>query len=177
MRMASCRKGFFGNHSDYGFPRTATVKPDRVYVHFSGARAVQPHAGAVSGIAQRNVDVALKRLRETARATVTVNSPAESGAGFAQRGFRIIAPARPEEAFQPIAFIARHNVHVKMRHALADLVVDCDETAFGFHRQFDSALDFLHGGKEAGEICGGKVREGLYMSLRTSNTCPGKSGR
>ena len=62
-----------------------------------------------------------------------------------QVGIRFIGAAGPEETFQAIAFAPRHDMHVQVRHALAHLIVDCHERAFGFHSRFDCALQILSG--------------------------------
>jgi len=50
---------------------------------------------------------------------------------------------RPKEAFQPVLSPPRHNVHVKVRHALADAIVHRYEGPVGFHCGFDSAREEL----------------------------------
>jgi len=43
---------------------------------------------------------------------------------------------RPHETAKAVAFAARHNMHVKMRHALANEVVNGDERYFSCSRRF-----------------------------------------
>ena len=50
---------------------------------------------------------------------------------------------RPKEAFQPVLSPPRHNVHVKVRHALADAIVHRYEGPVGFHCGFDRAGEKL----------------------------------
>lgn len=51
---------------------------------------------------------------------------------------------RPKEAFQPVFAASRHNMNVKMRHALTDAIVHCDECAVGFHCRLDCAGEKLN---------------------------------
>ena len=52
--------------------------------------------------------------------------------------------ARPEEAPQSVFLAARDKVHVQMRNALADLIVDGDERSLRLHRLLDGARQQLH---------------------------------
>jgi len=49
----------------------------------------------------------------------------------------VVFRPRPEEAAQSVAFTARHDVHVQVRHALADTVVDGYERPLRFHCSLD----------------------------------------
>jgi len=66
---------------------------------------------------------------------------------------------RPEESAQAVFAATRHDVHVQMRNALADRVVDGHESPLGVHRLLDSVGKDLHVGKEWGQQVRGKIRQ------------------
>ena len=47
--------------------------------------------------------------------------------------FTLIGPARPEESSQSVSSASRHDVNMKVRHALTHGVVDGNECAISFH--------------------------------------------
>ena len=72
----------------------------------------------------------------------------DRGLGLPHMFFPRMRLARPEEAAQAVLFAARHNVHMQMRNALADAIVDGDERSLGLHRLLDGAREQLHVGEE-----------------------------
>ena len=63
-------------------------------------------------------------------------------------GLVAVAKARPEEPPQSVLAIARHHVHVEMRHALAHPVVHRDERARRAQAALDGPAEALHLGEE-----------------------------
>jgi hypothetical protein len=57
--------------------------------------------------------------------------------------FSLILATRPEETAQAVFAFSRNDVDVKVRNALADHVVDCDEAAFRLHGVLDFAGELL----------------------------------
>ncbi len=57
--------------------------------------------------------------------------------------FSLILATGPEEAAQAVFAFARNDVDVKVRNALADDVVDCDEAAFRLHGLLHFASELL----------------------------------
>jgi hypothetical protein len=45
--------------------------------------------------------------------------------------------SRPEESSQPVFKTAGHNVYVKVRHTLADAIIDTDKSAMSIEALFD----------------------------------------
>ena len=63
-------------------------------------------------------------------------------------GIGLVTNARPEEAAQPILATPRHDVHVEMRNALTDDVVDGNERAVAVERVGHASRDSLHSFEE-----------------------------
>ena len=59
----------------------------------------------------------------------------------------LVFAAWPEEALQPIALLARNDVHVKMRDALADTIIGSYKCPFRMHAQLDSGGQHSHIGE------------------------------
>lgn len=57
--------------------------------------------------------------------------------------FPLILATRPEETAQAVFAFSRNDVDVKVRNALADHVVDCDEAAFCLHGLLHFAGELL----------------------------------
>jgi len=53
----------------------------------------------------------------------------------------------PEEAFEAVALLARNDVHVKMRDALAHTIVGSYKCPFRMHAQLDSDGQHSHIGE------------------------------
>ena len=82
--------------------------------------------------------------------------------------------ARPEEALKSIAFAARHDVHVKMRNALADAIVKGHESTLGVHATLDSNGQYLNVGEEGRDQRGGQIGQSFEMIFRDEQTMPGE---
>ena len=73
--------------------------------------------------------------------------------------------ARPEEAFQSIAFLAGDYVDVKMRNALADAIVGGDEDALSLHALLDGGSQHFYGGEKRTEQGIGQIVNGLQVAF------------
>jgi adenosylcobinamide-GDP ribazoletransferase len=80
--------------------------------------------------------------------------------------------ARPEEAPQPVALGPGHDVHVKMRDALADRVVHADETALRAQRGWHGRADLLHPQEQRADQVGGQVGERHIVRSRRDEHVP-----
>src|SRR5580698_1291837 len=85
--------------------------------------------------------------------------------GLAHRFLAGMRLAGPEEATQPVLFAAWHDVHMQMRNALADAIVDGDERSFGRHSVLDGASEQLDVCKERSEQLFWQVGQGLNVRL------------
>lgn len=88
----------------------------------------------------------------------------------------IVRLARPEETTETIFPAPRHDVHVEMRHALADAVVDGHEGTVGCKRGLDSTSQELGGGKERLYERGGEIRKGFDVVFRNEQGMARKDG-
>jgi hypothetical protein len=84
--------------------------------------------------------------------------------------------AGPEKALEPIFLSARYNVDVKMRNALADMVVDGDKGPLGLHSDFYGMGEELGIRKQGSDEIGGKIDQRLAMIFRDQKTMAGKEG-
>jgi len=71
----------------------------------------------------------------------------------------LVRLARPEETAKAVLFAAGYDVHVQMRHALADAVVDGHEGTVGRESSLDGASQQLGSGEERMDQCGGEIRK------------------
>ena len=83
---------------------------------------------------------------------------------------------RPKEAFQPVFATPGHNVHVKMRHALADAIVHRHKRPVGFHRRFDGAREELGSFEKRPDQIFGQIGQSFVVDFRNQQTVPGKDG-
>ena len=77
-----------------------------------------------------------------------------------------VGGARPEGAFQPILFVARHQVNMQVRHTLADTVVDRHKRLFCLQAPFNDTFDPLGVLEQGRHKRCGRVRQSLHMELR-----------
>jgi hypothetical protein len=63
-------------------------------------------------------------------------------------GIGLVTNARPEEAAQPILATPWHDVHVEVRNALTDDVVDGNERAVAVERRWHPSRDSLNSFEE-----------------------------
>src|SRR5690242_5047329 len=77
--------------------------------------------------------------------------------GFGQVLIALVLLPRPEEAFQSVAFAARHDMDVQVRNALAYMVIDGDESALCAQRLLDRAFKILDSLKERSELRLGQI--------------------
>src|SRR5580658_7150174 len=89
----------------------------------------------------------------------------DCGLGLAHRFLARMRLAGPEEATQAVLFTSRHDVHMQMRNALADTIVDGDERSFGRHSVLDGASEQLDVGKERSEQLFWQVGQRLKVRL------------
>lgn len=76
-----------------------------------------------------------------------------------------IRMARPEESLQAIALPSRHDVHVQMRHALAHLVVDGDESSLRLQRFLNRARQLSRVGEQWLHEAIVEIEQGIRMQL------------
>jgi hypothetical protein len=69
----------------------------------------------------------------------------------------LVGAAGPEEAAQTVAAFAGDDVDMKMRHALADDVVDGDEAAFCFHYLLYFSGEHLSVSEKRADQGGGEI--------------------
>src|SRR5580704_14160508 len=87
------------------------------------------------------------------------------GLGLPHMFFTRMRLARPEEAAQSVLFAARDNVHMQMRNALADLIIDGYERSLGFDGLFDGVRQKLYVGEEWPEQLGRQIRQRCIVRL------------
>jgi hypothetical protein len=71
------------------------------------------------------------------------NSDAQSLLHRHDRAFIFVRPAWPEEAFEAVFAVARHDMDVQMGDALADAVVDGDEGTMSLQAMLDRSRQEL----------------------------------
>src|SRR3954464_3409545 len=79
---------------------------------------------------------------------------------------RVVLRPRPEEPAQAVALPARDDVHVQVRDALRDLVVDRDEAAVRLERLLHRAGDALHGSEDRRHEWRGERQEVVRVLAR-----------
>lgn len=93
-----------------------------------------------------------------------------------ERLVRFVSGPRPKEPPETISPMARHNMNVKVRHALADSIIDRNKCPFCLHC-------FLHGSRQ--ELCPhkkashkilGKIEQGFIMRPRNQQAMPWEEG-
>jgi hypothetical protein len=87
----------------------------------------------------------------------------------------LIRVTRPKEAFQSVFAASRHNVGVKMRHALADAIVHRDEGAMGFQRRLDRTTETLHIPEVWPDQVLGQVGQRFVVCFRNQEAMAGKN--
>src|SRR5580704_10937908 len=78
--------------------------------------------------------------------------------------FRMRLPG-PEETTQSVFLAPRNNVHVEMRNALADAIVDRDKAALSLHALLDGACEQLHVREERAGQFPWKIRQRFIVRL------------
>lgn len=89
-----------------------------------------------------------------------------------ERGFIRVPLSGPEEAFEAIFPVARHEMDVQMRHALTDPIIDCDKRAIRLQALFDRSFDQLHMLKERPGQVRRQIGKGFDMLTRNEQTMP-----
>src|SRR5438128_12060064 len=78
----------------------------------------------------------------------------------------LVRVTRPKETFQAVFAASRHNVRVKMRHALAHAVVHRDEGSVGFQRRLDRTTEKLHIPEEGPDQVLGQIGQSFVVFFR-----------
>lgn len=86
----------------------------------------------------------------------------------------LVFGARPEETFEPITFAPRHNVHVKMRNALADAIVQGYERSVGLHATLDRYCEQLNIGEKRRDQSRRQITESFTMSFGDEQAMSGE---
>jgi hypothetical protein len=88
--------------------------------------------------------------------------------------FPLILATRPEEAAEAVFAFSRNDVDVKVRNALADDVVDCDEAAFRFHGVLHFAGELLGIGEEWTHQIGREIEQRRIVGFGNQQDVTGK---
>ena len=86
----------------------------------------------------------------------------------------LIGTAGPKEPLQAIALAARNDMDVEMRAALADAIIDGDESSLGVHPLHDGARKKLNIQKERADQFIGQVGERLEVILYDEEAMAGE---
>jgi len=79
-----------------------------------------------------------------------------------------------EDAAQAVAFAPRDDVDVKMRDALADDIIHCDEAAFGLHHLLNFSSEHLRVQEKWADERSGQIRQGVIVRLRNEQDMAGE---
>ena len=82
----------------------------------------------------------------------------------------------PEKSAQPVTLPARHDVHVKMRHALTHAIVDGDEDAVRVERDLDGARDPLRRTEHRRDLVGREIGKRRPVLARDHQDVARKEG-
>jgi len=86
----------------------------------------------------------------------------------------LIRTAGPKESLESVLAAARHDMHVKVRDALADAIVDGDETAVGLKRGLHRLGQEAGSGEKGRNTIGRQIGEGFKVGPWDKQRVAGK---